>query len=194
MMMCKKETFFFIACTIISCNNQPNEKKSAEKTAATHAPVYKMDMLEKIFDNDNWMKTAGKDTSYYYFSRTPAEIQVHEYKIVKGDSTITNLSAIRFSNDSLVWWYNDSTSLFLAGITNERSEWNRINKDSPATFYVRFEKKDETHLDMAGADKKHFLLTKTIPLSTFLIRSRYDYLHGTNFAFSDTIFSAGKKK
>ena len=55
--------FFFIACMIMSCgNNGSNEEKPVEKTAAA-PPVHKMDMLEKMFNNDNWMKTNGRDTS-----------------------------------------------------------------------------------------------------------------------------------
>ena len=193
--MHKKDILFFlIAFTIISCgDNSSNKEKPVEKTTAP-PPVYKMDMLEKIFNNDNWMKTEGSDTSYYYFSRIPSEIQIHQYRIVKGDSMITNLSAIRFSNDSLVWRYNDSTWLFIAGITDETSEWDRINKDLPASFYLAFEKKDEKQIKVTVADNKSFMLTRTLPLSTFLIRSRYDYLQGTNYAFSDTVFSTGKKK
>jgi hypothetical protein len=193
--MHKKDILFFLmAFIIISCgNNSSKEEKPVEKTTAP-PPVYKMDMLEKIFNNDNWMKTAGKDTSYYYFSRIPSEIQIHQYRIVKGDSMIIDMSAIRFSNDSLVWRFNDSTWLFLAGITNETSAWDRISKDLPASFYVGFEKKDEKQIKVTVENNKSFILTRTLPLSTFLIRSRYDYLHGTNYAFRDTVFSTGRRK
>jgi translation initiation factor IF-1 len=190
----KSILFSLIVCLITACGNNPaNEEKPVEK-AATPPPVYKMDMLEKMFNNDNWMKVDGKDTSYYYFSRIPSEIQIHQYRMIKGDSVITNMSAIRFSNDSLIWRYNDSTYLFLSAITEKTSEWTRIDKDPPGSFYMAFEPKGEKHITLFLADKKQFVLTRTPSLSIFLVRSRYDYLHGTNYAFSDTVFSGGKKK
>ncbi len=186
--------FFPIACFIIACGNNPSKQEKAADKAATAPPVYKMDVLEKMFNNDNWMTADDNDTSYYYFSRIPSEIQIQHYRMIKGDSVMTNLSAIRFSNDSLVWRYNDSTNLFLSGITEKGSEWTRTDKALPGSFYMAFEQKNEKHITLSFAGKKQFTLTKTLPLSTFLIRSRYDFLHGTRFAFSDTIFSAGKKK
>lgn len=172
-------------------NHQPEQEKPVEKAVAT-APVYKMDMLEKIFNNDNWMKTDGKDTSYYYFSRIPSEIRVHQYRMIKGDSVITNQSVIRFSNDSLVWEYNDSTHLFLTAVTEKSSEWRRV-EGVPGSFFMAFERKDEKQIKVSVENNGSFLLTMTPPLSTFLTRSRYDYMHGTNYAFSDTVFSTGKK-
>jgi hypothetical protein len=185
--------FFLIACSSMSCgNNQSKEQKPVGKIAAA-PPVYKMDMLEKIFDNDNWMKTTGKDTSYYYFSRIPSEIKVCKYKIIKGDSVISNLSVMKFSNDSLVWEFDDTTHLYLNSVTEKSAEWVTI-EEPPGAFMMGFEKKDEKHMNIVKADRKQAVMTKTIPLSTFLVRSRYDYLNGTHYAFSDTVFSTGKKK
>ncbi len=192
----QKGSLFFLLfiAVLMSCgNNSSKEDKPVEKTVAA-PPIYKMDMLERMFSNDNWMQTGGNDTSYYYFSRIPSEIQIHQFRIIKGDSVIIKLSAIHFSGDSLKWRYNDSTYLFLSGITNESSEWKRVNDESPGSFYFAFEKKDHKHINLVDAERKKVVLTKTLPLSTFLIRSHYDYLHGTNYAFSDTLFSAGNKK
>lgn len=185
--------FFIIVSFVAACNNGADKEKPVEKPAAA-PPVYKMDMLEKVFNNDNWMKMDGNDTDYYYFSRISREIQIHQFRMIKGDSVITNMSAIRFSNDSLlVWRYNDSINLFLSAISEKGSEWTKMG-DQPGSIYMRFDKKDDKHINVTFADKKQFVLTRTPSLSTFLVRSRYDYLHGTNFAFSDTVFSAGKKK
>jgi hypothetical protein len=189
-----KALFFLIACIIMACGNNPSKEEKPVDKAAADPPVYKMDMLEKMFNNDNWMKAEGNDTSFYYFSRIPAETKIYQYRISKGDSVNTKISVIGFSNDSLIWRYDDSTNLFLSGITEKRSEWTRMDKDLPGSFYMAFEQKDEKHITITFADNKQFLLGKTLPLSTFLIRSRYDYLHGTRFAFTDTVFSAGKKK
>ena len=185
--------FLLIACIMASCgNNSSKEEKPAEKVTAM-PPVYKMDMLEKIFNNDNWMKVDGKDTSYYYFSRIPSEIKVYKYKIIKGDSAISTISVIRFFNDSLVWEYDDTTHLLLTGVTEKSCEWVK-GEGSPGSFFMGFEQKNEKRIKMTVEDNKSFMLTRTLPLSTFLVRSHYDYMHGTNYAFSDTVFSTGKKK
>jgi hypothetical protein len=152
-----------------------------------------MDMLEKMFNNDNWMKVSGNDTSYYYFSRIPMETRVYQYRINKGDSAGTRISVMRFSNDTLLWQYNDSALLFLSGITEKRSEWSRMEGGTGSLFMI-LEQEDDKHIHASFADKRDFRLTRTLPLSTFLIRSRYDYLHGTRYAFADTVFSTGKKK
>ena len=144
----------------MACGNNPSKQEKPVEKAATAPPVYKMDMLEKIFNNDNWMKTDGKDTSYYYFSRIPSEIQIQQYRMIKGDSVITNLSAIRFSNDCLVWRYNDSTHLFLSAITEKRSEWTRIDKALPGSFYMAFERKDEKQIKVSVAGKKQFTINQ----------------------------------
>ena len=185
--------FFLIASVCISCgNNQSKEKEPLEKKAAA-PPVYKMDMLEKIFNNDNWMKIKDNDTSYYYFSRIQSEIKVCKYKIIKGDSVSSGRSVMRFSNDSLIWEFEDMTHLYLNAIAEKTAEWVTV-EDMPGAFAVGFEKKDEDHLNFAKRGDQLVVLTRTIPLSTFLIRSRYDYGHGTHYAFSDTVFSTGKKK
>lgn len=191
--MLKNILLFFISIFFIAaCNNEPAPQEPAGKTTIA-PPVYKMDLLEKMFTNDNWMKVDGRDTSYYYFSRIPSETRVHQYRMSKGDSVNTTISVIRFLSDSLVWQYNDTTHLFLSGITEKRAEWSRMDHDPPA-FYMAFAKKDEKNINLVFPDKKQVLLIKTLPLSTFLVRSRYDFSHGTKFAFSDTVFSAGKKK
>ena len=187
--------FFLLLTTILmSCGDNSSKEDRAVEKKAVAPPIYKMDMLERMFNNDNWMQTGNNDTSYYYFSRISSEMQIHQFRIIKGDSVIINMSAIRFSGDSLTWRYDDSTYLFLSGITNESSEWKRVDEESPGSFYLAFEKKDDKHINLVNSERKKFVLTKTIPFSTFLVRSRYDYLHGTNYAFSDTVFSAGKKK
>jgi hypothetical protein len=178
----------------MACGNNPSGEERLVEKATAPPPVYKMDRLEKMFNNDNWMQTDGNDTSYYYFSRIPSEIQVHQYRMIKGDSVITYMSAMRFSYDSLVWQYNDSTRLFLSAITEKAAEWALTNTAPPGSFYTAFELKDTKHITVSFANKTQFTLTKTLPLSTFLVRSRYDYINGTHFAFTDTIFSAGKKK
>jgi len=153
-----------------------------------------MDVLEKMFNNDNWMKVSGNDTSYYYFSRILTEMHVHQYRIVKGDSVITNISSMKITNDSIVWKYSDSTDLYLSAITEKSSIWANSKGNPSDSFYMSFELKDNKHINLVFPDKKISTLTRTLSLSSFLTRSRYDYLHGTKYAFSDTVFSTGKAK
>lgn len=181
------------AISLLSCGDgTPKEDKPVVKKSAP-PPVYKMDMLEKMFNNDNWMKINGEDTSFYYFSRILSEITVQQFQIVKGDSVVRNVSVIHFSNDSLVWQYNDTITLFLSAVTENKSEWTRKSNPSEGK-YVTFEQKNKKDIEVVSADEKPFTLTRTLPLSSFLVRSRYDFLHGTRFAFTDTVFSPPEKK
>ena len=41
-------------------------------------------------------------------------------------------------------------------------------------------------------NSKQLLLTKTLPISLFLIRIKYDYEHKTQYAFDTTNFTKGK--
>ena len=186
-------SFFIFIWLVLSCNNQAKQQKPAASTAAASS-IYKMDMLEKMFTNDNWMKANGHDTSYYYFSRNQAVTSVYHYRIVKGDSLNTIISRAHLINDSLVWKFNDTTDLALTAISEKRSAWDRTNTGIPVKSFLVLEKKDDNHIAVKFAGSREFLLTKTLSLSAFLVRSRYDFLHGTRFAFSDTVFSTGKKK
>ena len=191
--MQKKYLFFFITVGFfVSCNNEPKQEEKKPAAQAIEVPVYKLDLLEKIFTNDNWMKKDETDTSYYYFSRIGPVINVHHYRINKGDSVDTRLSVIKFSNDSLIWFINDTTHFMLTAINETQAKWNRMNKSSDSSF-IEFDKTDDKHIALRLSDNKEFLLIKTPALSTFLVRSRYDYLHGTDYAFSDTVFSVKDK-
>jgi hypothetical protein len=185
--------FFIIIVFITACNNEPEQEKAKPASQAIDVPVYKIDLLEKIFNNDNWMKKDGTDTSYYYFSRIEPVINVYHYHINKGDSVNTRLSVIKFSNDSLIWPINDTTHFILTAINETQAKWSRMDSGLQDSIMV-FEKKDDKHIKLNLADNKEFLLIKTPALSTFLVRSRYDYLHGTNYAFSDTVFKVKKDK
>jgi hypothetical protein len=190
--MQRDHVFFFIALCLMACNNQSEKEKPS--TEIFVSSLYKMDMLEKIFTNDNWMKVEGTDTSYYYFSRIPLITRVYHYRISKGDSVNTTISEIKFQNDSLAWQFDDTTNLLLSGINEKESKWDRRDTSRLASSFMVFEKNDDRHINLSIAGKEQFLLTKTLPFSAFLIRSRYDFLHGTRFAFSDTVFNVRKKK
>lgn len=177
----------------IACSNQPANKTSPEKIV--FRPIHKMDMIEKMFNNDNWIMADGIDTSYYYFSRTtPENTNVYRFRMHKGDSVNTVLSHIGFLKDAVIWKLNDSTILSLAAISDSTAAWNIAGSDGKGVAFMTFDKKDDKHISIALKDKPPVLLTRTLPLSTFLVRSRYDFLHGTKFAFSDTSFNRRRSK
>lgn len=189
--MKKKYFLFSMLLFFISACNQPAKSKT-QTLQQSNNTIIKMDSLEHFFNNDNWMKAAGADTSYYYFSRNNLTTKVYNYKMSKGDSANSLVSDIIISNDSIIWKQNDTIQLFLSAINNNKIEWTKLNSGLQTTPAVSFEKKDDQQIKVLHAGRE-FNLVKTLPVSTFLVRSHYDYLHGTRLAFSDTNFTIKKK-
>ena len=173
---------FLLSC-IAACN-QPRQSKAHENL--TNGSFSKMDIIEKFFNNDNWMAIKGRDTSYFYFSRNNTVAKVYNYQIIKGDSANTLSSEMKIANDTITWNYNNSVPIFLAAADDKKLEWKR--HQNPNTAYIFFNKKDSLHINCVHGNEQISLI-KTLPLSSFLIRSHYDYLHGTRFSFSDTSFN-----
>lgn len=187
----KKLLLIWPVAIVLSCNESQQGKTDKDPKKFVDN-IKKMDLLEHLFTNDNWMMMEHTDTSYYYFSRNNLRTKVYHFKMNKGDSVNTIISEMNVANDSLVWNLNDSTELFLSSIDKRKAEWKKSAKDAQAIPYMFYVKKDERNINVVKANGENFHLVKTLPLSTFLIRSRYDFLHSTRIAFSDTTFKEKK--
>jgi len=167
---------------IISCNQN---KKSVQTTKEA------FDKIEDITGVANWQLIDGADTSYLYFSRIgDVHTNIYQFVIVKGDSADTRLNTIVTNNDTVFWkWENKQW--YLQAANDSVMEWADAGPKENSAY--RFTKKDSSHISYRFPNGHQAVLTKTLPLSSFLVRVKYDYEHGTNFANRDTIFHPHKK-
>ncbi len=132
--------------------------------------------LGSVLPTANWQITDGADTSYIYFSQQfDNTYKTNEYKLVHGDSSITNHGSIQSSGDSVVWNWNNHF-LWLEEITGSKANWKE--KSSNENYVLQ--KINDSSLQLRSP-RRQWMLNKTLPLGTFLVRARYDYEHGTKF-------------
>lgn len=185
--MKNKYLHLFIICMIaVACNENAQKKEAHGSININTNAIRQMNQLEKMFNNDNWMRIIDNDTSYFNFSRIGNVTKVYRYRMIKGDSVNIKLAEIKISTDTLVWEYDDMTMLYLDTIDDTKAEWKPVESAAKDRSFT-FEKKAVSKIAVTAGAEKYSLL-KTLPLSSFLIRSHYDFLHGTKYAFSDTLF------
>jgi len=150
----------------------------------------KFDKIENITGVANWRMIDDTDTSYIYFSRIDDKINVYHFHIKQGDSVNTKLNSINSYNDSVYWNWNNKR-WYLLSANDSVMEWAdpQLNENSP----YRITKADSSHISYQLPDGHFIILTKTLPLSSFLVRTKYDYEHGTDLANKDTLFHPHKK-
>ena len=167
---------------IVSCNQ-------SKKPIQTAKGIF--DKIEGITGVANWQLIDGADTSYLYFSRLgDVNTNIYQFKIVKGDSVNTKLNSMTAYNDT-VYWNGDDKRWYLQSANDSVMEWADAGLKEKSSY--RFTKTDSSHISYQPADRHPAILTKTLPLSAFLIRTKYDYEHGTSFANKDTVFHLHKK-
>jgi len=191
---------------LAACNQQSADKKNSEIQARVIVDNSKTDSLslannlnafsdlELFFDNANYQVTKGSDTNYFYFSRSSdLLIKVHQYKIIKGDSAFLKIDSIQVVDGNIIQWKFDTKILHLIAHSESSNNWKSNNLDSTSYIFNRFNKKD---IQLVGANKSKTIFSKTIAFSSFLVRSFYDYKHGTKYAFDTANFTkkSGKIK
>jgi hypothetical protein len=80
------------------------------------------------------------------------------------------------ANNKIVWNWNNK-HLTLSAATENTNHWEGDSSK------IEFAKMDASNLVLTINNKEKLKVTKTLPLSTFLVRSFYDYQHGTKLAF-----------
>lgn len=171
----------FLILVIAACN-EPVKKNNSSKEA--------LDKIEGVTGNDNWQLINGVDTSYIYFSRMGKLINVYRYNISKGDSVNTRMNNIVNQSDSVIWNW-DNENLVLTGADSTTINWEAMNagKDKYKLF-----KTDSLHLSFVLPNGQTAVMKKMLPLSTFLVRKQYDYVHGTSYVDSLNFQLRPKKK
>lgn len=158
-------------CGIAACN------EPAKPTASVKE---KFDAIEKIVGTANWELVTPGDTSFVYFSRLgDTYINVYKYKLVNGDSANTQVSNMISRQDTIAWT-GTNEQYILSAVTDSAIIWQDMsNGDKKYTI----SKYDSTHISLSSSGRSE-LMKRTLPLSVFLVRKKYDYLHGTAYADS----------
>lgn len=175
----KKIIFFIFVDFFFSCSSPENKV----------TPKEKFDLLEQVFSVANWKLTEGTDTSYWYFSRLgDLTYNVYNYKLIHGDSSLQEFSMIRFQNNKVTWPRLLDT-LVLVSSDSASSMWSSLSNDK---LIYDFNKVAEDQLSLELPGNKKIVMKKTLPLATFLVRSRYDYLNNTHTVDSPMVPPRGK--
>ena len=170
-------TLIFAACNQTKKNN--------------NIPKDKFDQIESIVGTSNWQMIDGPDTSYIYFSRIGnVYTNVYRYQISKGDSANTQMNNIIHQQDAVIWnWGNDK--LLLVAVNNNTIQWEKMGAENAK--YI-MQKTDSLHMSFMFPDGHKAIMKRTLPLSAFLIRQRYDYTHGTSYTDSAEVKARPVKK
>jgi hypothetical protein len=159
---------------MLSCNNAGDKVKDGP----THKSTF--DKLEQVFHAGNWRQVMDGDTSYFFFSREgDTHYKIYNYRIKNGDSTATDMAEIKPQDTSVIWHWRDMPAVLTAADARSNTWYVKLPDGSEAPFTI--ELMDSTHLRWEFPQSV-VTLTRTLPVSTFLVRSKYDYEHGTNTA------------
>jgi len=153
---------------VVGCNNHQDSNNQLE-------------LLQNIFPTSNWQVTRGSDTSFVFFSpQADNNFKTYEYNLFKGDSANTEMGSIR-ANNGKVEWDIFNKAIVLDDIKNKESSW----KDSTGANYILTRQSDSVmQMKTPNGDIQ---FKKTLPLSTFLVRAKYDYEHGSKLLDSGEI-------
>jgi hypothetical protein len=83
------------------------------------------------------------------------------------------------------WKFTDQ-QLTLIGSSESSSSWKSNSLDSSTVTFKKINKKDFQLIEPQNLKTR---FSQTIILSSFLVRSFYDYQHGTRYAFNTTNFT-----
>jgi len=170
-------------------DNKADTTKTSASIRSNMSLKNDMDALEAVFSNDNWQIIDKKDTSYFYFSRLgDLTVNTYEYKIIKGDSAQVIHSSISPEKNDITWNF-DGKKLQVRSATKGRAVLSERGNDSVQYEFIRT---DNEHLSLTYPNKKNVVMKKMLALSLFLVRSNYDYSHGTKMAFDTTIYTRRK--
>lgn len=162
---------------------------SEEKKQAATIPKNEFDKLENVLPTANWKMIDGNDTSYFYFSRLgDINYNVYHYKIAKGDSSIVEESFINYINNTICWIHPADT-LKLASLDSVSAVWHTLKDDKPMYAFKRL---SDSTMSVLFPDEKQVTLKRTLPLATFLVRSKYDYINNTHTVDSPLVPHRGK--
>jgi hypothetical protein len=129
--------------------------------------------LTDFFEPLNWQVIHNRDTFYIFFSPiNDSLVETYEYKIINGDSVNTQQNAIKYFDDTLKWQFNEYY------YTISQIEKNKISLALNNEIYY-LNKISDSLMVVEGFDDSLYF-KRTLPLSTFLVRKKYDFVNGTS--------------
>lgn len=192
-----KTNLLLLLCTcvlILSCNNNNNNLADQPSTLTKPTvPINPIDdkiqkesalkqfnALEKLLDNQNYRLVKNKDTSYIYFSRVNKFIiNIYQYKMIHGDSAQLKLDTIQLNaQNKLIWKWKDT----LMELTNATEFAAKFTSATSNNFTIQLNRQTTNTLLLKEGNSEPIQLRQTITLSDFLIKSYYDFQHGTKLA------------
>lgn len=186
-------TVVLLVVVFNACTNPASEEikntagadsvKLAESIRTNISFLNDYNAIEQVMGNENWLLADKKDSSYFYFSRLGSfNYNTYVYRLSKGDSSHVIQDKITMEGDKLVWHF-DEKKLQIVTATSARIVWAVAGNDSMKYEFTRL---NDHELSLTYPGKRSYTLKKTIPFSLFLVRSRYDFAHGTKLAFDTT--------
>ena len=182
-----------------ACNQQSTDKKNSkiqEEVIEVNSKTDSLSLLnnlnafnklELFFDNSNYMVVNGRDTNFFYFSRSSDFlIKVHQFKMIKGDSSFLKIDSIQVVGGRDIQWKFADQKLTLISSSESANNWKSNSLDSSTFAFKKINKKDFQLIDPQNSKTR---FSQTITFSSFLVRSFYDYQHGTRYAFDTTNFT-----
>ncbi|WP_167516960.1 hypothetical protein [Hydrotalea flava] len=181
----KRITILSCILLLLSCGE--NEITKVKQADVVLMPVHLMDSIQHFFGNENWRVVNGKDTFYHYFSRqNDLLLNVYQFKMNKGDSVHSSLQTI-YCTPKGIFWQQAADTFQLRSATQHTMSW--VHGTNTLNF---------TLLQPAMLQQQYqntvSIMQPTINLTDFLIRSRYDFLHGTHYASDTAKFKRGVSK
>lgn len=176
---------------LVACNsNQQIDNKAnsitQKSTIDLSATYKKIDYLEILFGNENYLLIDKNDSSYLYFSRLGKDaFYTHSYHLKNGDSTALTLDTIQIDATGKINWNWKNKQLILENCDENKALWQ---SKTDSILKVDFIKNTNNSLSLI-TQNKILKMQKTLPISLFLVRSKYDYEHKTHFAFDTSNFT-----
>ncbi|WP_298301753.1 hypothetical protein [Hydrotalea sp.] len=179
--MKKMTLLLYMINVLLSCAEKESTTNSVNKDDVVLMPVCLMDSIQHLFGNENWRIISGKDTTYRYFSRqNDLQIHVYQYNMNQGDSIQCSFQTIRYTPKGIFWQQSADTFQLIHATLNS-NKWIH----GADTMFFRLLYSGCIEHQFKG---KNATMNRTINLTDFLIRSRYDFLHGTHYADDTTKF------
>lgn len=150
-------------------------------------PEEQLNQLRTVIPTANWQVVNEKDTSYIFMSRQDnGSYKTYLYRIEMGDSVEVRERSIGIHEGSVHWDFNDR-DLRLDRIEKNSAVW----KDLRNQAYI-FTRVSDSVLQMK-LPMESWVFTRTLPISTFLVRKHYDYEHRAQLADSGEVAPRDKQ-
>lgn len=168
-----KRKYVFVLLVVSACHH-PGKKAGADQLQRLGS------ILPAVA---NWQVVDGTDTSYTYFSRQlDHTYNTIQYKLKNGDSSIFNDARIIVSGDSVLWNWNN-WSLWLEEVKDREANWKNHHFGEKYTL----RKINDSTWEMSQPGTSPIIFRRTLPMSVFLVRAKFDYEHHTSLADSAEI-------